>query len=153
MIIRSLKPHNWLRYKSFKSHTFNACKWPRWAENKTYLQNSWNKKTLTLLIILCFFIYKFLWIKKTSTKTKKIQVATQTYKKFKRVSIFCLIQGINNCIQMITHWNYIVCIGINTYWNKLSTNWLASNIILLASKKCFHTSQGLVGAGMNCRAL
>ena len=27
------------RHKSFKSHTFNACKWPRWAKNKT-LQNS-----------------------------------------------------------------------------------------------------------------
>jgi hypothetical protein len=32
-------------------------------------------------------------------------------------------------------------------------NWLASNILLLASKKCFLSSQGLVGAGMNCRAL
>ena len=30
---------------------------------------------------------------------------------------------------------------------------MASNILLLASKKCFLTSQGLVGAGMNCRAL
>ena len=39
-IIRSFKPHNWLRHKSFKSHTFNACKWPRWAENKTVLQDS-----------------------------------------------------------------------------------------------------------------
>ena len=28
-----------LRYKSFKSCTFNACKWPRWAKNKTYIQN------------------------------------------------------------------------------------------------------------------
>ena len=42
-------------------------------------------------------------------------------------------------------------------------NWLASNILLLAirvitklpntSKKCFLTSQGVVGAGMNCRVL
>ena len=30
---------------------------------------------------------------------------------------------------------------------------MASNILLLASKKVFPTSQGLVGAGMNCRAL
>jgi hypothetical protein len=30
---------------------------------------------------------------------------------------------------------------------------LASNILLLASKKYFLTSQGLVGAGMNRRAL
>jgi len=28
------------------------------------------------------------------------------------------------------------------------TNWLASNILLLASKKCFLSSQGPVGAGM-----
>ena len=27
------------------------------------------------------------------------------------------------------------------------------NMLLLVSKKCFLTSQGLVGAGMNCRAL
>ena len=30
---------------------------------------------------------------------------------------------------------------------------MASNILLLASKNLFTTSQGLVGAGMNCRAL
>ena len=30
---------------------------------------------------------------------------------------------------------------------------MASNIFLLASKICFLTSQGLVGAGMNCRVL
>ena len=30
---------------------------------------------------------------------------------------------------------------------------MASNILLLASKKFVLTSQGLVGAGMNCRAL
>jgi hypothetical protein len=34
-----------------------------------------------------------------------------------------------------------------------STNWLASNILLLASTKCFLTSQRLAGAGMNCRVL
>jgi hypothetical protein len=30
---------------------------------------------------------------------------------------------------------------------------LARKILLLVSKKCFLTSQKLVGAGMNCRAL
>ena len=30
---------------------------------------------------------------------------------------------------------------------------MASNILLLASRKYVLTSQGLVGAGMNCRAL
>jgi hypothetical protein len=46
---------------------------------------------------------------------------------------------------LVWYWSYIVriCIFIN----------LASNILLLASKKCFLTSQGLVGAGMYCRAL
>ena len=57
-----------------------------------------------------------------------------------QLSIFCLIQGINNYVQINTYWRYIVQI-------------IASNILLLESKKCFLTSQGLVGAGMNCRAL
>jgi hypothetical protein len=48
--------------------------------------------------------------------------------------------GINNYVQINTYWRYIVRI-------------MASNILLLASKKSFLTSQGLVGAGMNCRAL
>jgi hypothetical protein len=62
-----------------------------------------------------------------------------------QLSMFCLIQGINTYVQINTYWSYIVqiCIFIN----------LASNILLLASKTCFLTSQGLVGAGMNCRAL
>ena len=62
-----------------------------------------------------------------------------------QLRMFCLIQGINNYVQINTYWSYIVqiCIFIN----------LASNILLLASKTCFLTSQGLVGAGMNCRAL
>ena len=62
-----------------------------------------------------------------------------------QLSMSCLIQGINNYVQINTYWSYIVriCIFIN----------LASNILKLASKKCFLTSQGLVGAGMNCRAL
>ena len=62
-----------------------------------------------------------------------------------QLSIFCLIQGIINFVQINTYWNFIVQIAI--FIN------LASNILLLASKKCFLTSQGLVGAGMNCRAL
>jgi len=62
-----------------------------------------------------------------------------------QLSIFCLIQGIINYVQINTYWSCIVPIGI--FIN------LASNIILLVSKKCFLTSQGLVGAGMNCRAL
>jgi len=55
-------------------------------------------------------------------------------------SIFCLIQSINNYVQINTYWRYILRI-------------MASNILLLASKKFSPTSQGLVGAGMNCRAL
>ena len=57
-----------------------------------------------------------------------------------QLSIFCLIQGINNYVQINTYWRYIVRI-------------MASNIYLLASKQFFLTSQGLVRAGMNCRAL
>ena len=68
---------------------------------------------------------------------------------FPQLSIFCLIQGIINYVQINTYWSCIVRIGI--FVN------LTSNILLLASKKCFLTSQeisqGLVGAGMNCRAL
>ena len=62
-----------------------------------------------------------------------------------QLSIFCLIQGIINFVQINTYWNFIVQIAI--FIN------LASNILLLVSKKCFLTSQGLVGAGMNCRVL
>jgi hypothetical protein len=60
-------------------------------------------------------------------------------------NIFSLIQDIINYVQINTYWSCIVPIGI--FIN------LARNIILLASKKCFLTSQGLVGAGMNCRVL
>ena len=52
----------------------------------------------------------------------------------------CLIQGINNYVQINTYWRYIVRL-------------MASNRLLLVSKTCFLTSQGLVGVGMNCRAL
>jgi len=51
-----------------------------------------------------------------------------------QLSIFCLIQSVNNYVQINTYWRYIVQI-------------IASNILLLASKKIFLTSQGLVGAG------
>jgi hypothetical protein len=62
-----------------------------------------------------------------------------------QLSMFYLIQGINNYVQINTYCSYIVqiCIFIN----------LASNILLMASKKCFLTIQGLVGSDMNCRAL
>jgi hypothetical protein len=53
-----------------------------------------------------------------------------------QLSIFCLIQSINNYVQINTYWRYIVRI-------------MASNILLLASKIVFLTSQVLVGAGMN----
>jgi hypothetical protein len=42
------------------------------------------------------------------------------------------------------------CIHIGVIYG---TNWLASYMLLLVSKKCFLTSQGIVGAGMNHRAL
>ena len=61
-------------------------------------------------------------------------------KPFPQLSIFCLIEGINNNVQINTYWRYIVRI-------------MVSNILLLVSKTFFPTSQGLVGAGMNCRAL
>ena len=60
-----------------------------------------------------------------------------------QLSIFCLIQGINNYVQINTYWSFIVRIAI--FIN------LVSNILLLASKKCFLTSQGLVAARMNCK--
>jgi ribosomal protein S13 len=58
---------------------------------------------------------------------------------------FRLIQGIINYVQINTYWSCIVRIGIFTN--------VPSNILLLASKRCFLTSQGLVGVGMNCRTL
>jgi len=67
-------------------------------------------------------------------------VSEKAHSSTKLVSIFCLIQGINNYVQINTYWRYIVRI-------------MASNILLLVSKKCFLTSQELVSAGMNCRAL
>ena len=41
LIFRSFKWCNWLRHKSFKSRTctFNACRWPWLAKNKTSSQN------------------------------------------------------------------------------------------------------------------
>ena len=69
-----------------------------------------------------------------------VHVSEKVHSSNKLVSIFCLIQGIYNYVQINTYWRYIVRI-------------MASNIFLLASKKCFLTSQGLVDGGMNCRAL
>jgi hypothetical protein len=57
-----------------------------------------------------------------------------------QMSIFCLIQSINNYAQINTYWRYIIQI-------------MASNILLLASNFFFLTSQWLVGTVMNCRAL
>jgi hypothetical protein len=109
-------------------------------------------------------------------------------------TIFCLIHGIINYVQIITYWSCIPDIveftlfslrtrtfitilaytsvdvasdrpaswsvdltglQINTYWSfivriAIFIN-LVSNILLLASKKCFLTSQGLVAARMNCK--
>ena len=54
--------------------------------------------------------------------------------------------------------NWYICLYqciLELYSNSsnITCNWLASIILVLASKKCFLTSQGLVGAGMSCRAL
>ena len=61
---------------------------------------------------------------------------------------------------MFLNWTYnktafVIAKEINTYWSYIVRicNNLASNILLLASKKYFLTSQGLVGAGMNLRTL
>jgi hypothetical protein len=89
---------------------------------------------------------KVLFIKSKSEKWKMFQYGiSKTYKPIPQLSIFCLILVINNYPQINTYWSCIVRIGI--FIN------LASNMLLLASKKCFLTSQGLVGTGMNCRAL
>jgi hypothetical protein len=39
LIIQSFKSRNWLWHKSVKSHTFDTCKRPRLAKNKTFSQN------------------------------------------------------------------------------------------------------------------
>jgi predicted CDP-diglyceride synthetase/phosphatidate cytidylyltransferase len=64
-----------------------------------------------------------------------------------QLSMFCLIQGINDYVQINTFEVIYIVVRICIFIN------LASNILLLASKKCFLTSQGLVATGMNCRAL
>ena len=48
-----------------------------------------------------------------------------------QLCIFCLIQGINKYVQIDTYWRYIVQI-------------MASNILLLASKNVFSTSQWML---------
>ena len=101
-----------------------------WQNRICYCKISLNVKVL-------FFLIK-VW------NMKNVSIWFQQ-KPIPQLSMFCLIHRIHNYVQINTYWSYVVriCIFIN----------LASNILLLASKKCFPTSQGLVGAGMNCRAL
>jgi hypothetical protein len=75
---------------------------------------------------------KFITGKKLKRESPVYHNKTKSLKRFnvvseKPISIFCLIQGINNCIQINTYWRYIVQI-------------MASNILLLASKIFFTTS-------------
>jgi hypothetical protein len=104
--------------------------WYCWQNLVCYCKKGLNVKDL-------FFLIKVWNIKNVSIWFQQ--------KPIPQLSMFCFIQGINNYVQINTYWSYIVwiCIFID----------LASNKLLLASKKCFLTSQGLVGAGMNCRAL
>jgi hypothetical protein len=68
----------------------------------------------------------------------------------------CIVKFVSMMLHLSISMTKTKVIWINTYWSYTShgtnLNWLASYILLLASKKCFLTSQGLVGAGMNCRA-
>ena len=64
----------------------------------------------------------------------------------------------NEYILELYSMNWYICLYqciLELYSNNsnITCNWLASIILVLASKKCFLTSQGLVGAGMSCRAL
>ena len=97
------------------------------AKSKMTLEKSLNVKVLFIKIKL-----KVWNMKNVSMWYQKKPIPQQ--------SIFCLIQSINNYVQINTYWRYIV-------------RFMASNILLLASKNLFLTSQGLVGADMNCRAL
>ena len=92
----------------------------------------------SLNVKVLFFLIK-VW------NMKNVSISFQQ-KPIPQLSMFCLIEGITNYVQINTYWSYIVqiCIFIN----------LASNILFCWQvKRCFLTSQGLVGAGMNCRAL
>ena len=73
---------------------------------------------------------------------EKLKRESPVYHNKTKLSIFCLIQSINDYVQINTHWRYIHVVRI-----------MVSNVLLLASKTFFPTSQGLVSAGMNCRAL
>jgi hypothetical protein len=101
-----------------------------WQNRICYCKKSLNVKVLFFLIIVWNMKNVSIWFQQNSIF---------------QLNLFCLIQGINDYVQINTYWSYIVriCIFVN----------LASNILLLASKKCFLTNQGLVGAGMYCRAL
>ena len=55
-----------------------------------------------------FLYLQVLINKKDEYKDKKNTSGNADLQKFKRVSISCLIQGINNCLQMNTYWSCIV---------------------------------------------
>ena len=116
----------WLIYDSSKNINFNSV---MFAESQAQLllakRICYCRKSLNVEVL--FFLMK-VW------NMKNVSIWFQR-KPIPQLSMFCLIQRINNYVQINTYWSYIVwiCIFIN----------LASNILLLASKKCFLTSQGL----------
>ena len=130
-------------FKVFVAHydSSNNVNYAVWCLQKSRPRYCWQnricycKKSLNVKVL--FFLIK-VW------NMKNVSISFQQ-KPIPQLSMFCLIEGITNYVQINTYWSYIVriCIFIN----------LASNILLLVSKKCFLTSQRLVGAGMNCRAL
>ena len=123
---------SWLIYDS--SNNVNYVVWCLQKDRSRYCwQNRicYCKKSLNMKVL-------FFW------NMKNVSIWFQQ-RPIPQLSMFYLIQGINNYVPINTYWSYKVeiCIFIK----------LPSNILLLASKKCFLVSQGLVGAGMNCRAL
>ena len=96
---------------------------------------------------ICYGKEKVLFIIIKVWNMKNVSVLYQQ-KPIPQQSIFCLIRDINNYVEINIYWSYIhFVVRIDIFIN------LASNILLFASKKCFLTRQGLVGAGMNCWAL
>ena len=134
-----------LEFKVFVAHydSSNNVNYAVWCLQKSRPRYCWQnricycKKSLNVKVL--FFLIK-VWNMKNVSMTIWFQK-----KPIPELSMFCLIQGINNYAQINTYWSYIVriCIFIN----------LASNILLLASKKCFLTNQEIVGADRNCRVL
>ena len=94
-----------------------------WKNRICYCKKSLNVKVL-------FFLIK-VW------NMKNVSIWFQQ-KPIHQLSMFCLIQGINNYIydyvQINAYWSYIV-------WICIVINLAGINILLLASKKCFLTSQ------------